>query len=117
MSDAADHVVDLYRRHAAAWVAARGPKLPERAWLERFAALLGPGAAVLDVGCGSGVPVARHLAGRGHRVTGVDSSPEMVALFRSNLPGAAAEAADMRTLDLGARFGGLLAWDSLFHLT
>ena len=25
--------------------------------------------------------------------------------------------ADMRTLDLGERFGGVLAWDSFFHLT
>src|SRR5690606_32764072 len=43
-------------------------------------------------------------------------SPEMIALFRSNLPGAAAGVADMRGLKLGRRFGGLLAWDSFFHL-
>ncbi|HEY3958852.1 MAG TPA: hypothetical protein VGM53_36280 [Streptosporangiaceae bacterium] len=38
---AAERVVDLYRRHAGAWAAARGAKLAERAWIERFAAMLG----------------------------------------------------------------------------
>ena len=91
----------------------------ERAWIERFADVLGPGATVLDVGCGSGEPIARYLADRGHCVTGIDSSPEMIALFRTNLPNAAGEAAyvaDMRSLSLGRRFDGLIAWNSFFHL-
>ncbi|MFE0028273.1 class I SAM-dependent DNA methyltransferase [Amycolatopsis sp. NPDC059021] len=117
MTDAADRVVDVYRRHASAWAGARGTQPRESGWLERFASMLAPGATVLDIGCGSGEPIARHLTGRGHRVTGVDSSPEMIALFRSNLPGASAEVADMRSLHLGPEFGGLVAWDSFFHLT
>jgi len=101
---------------AVAWAAARGAKLAERAWIEPFAAMLGHGATVLDIGCGSGWPIAACLAGWGHRVADVDSPPEMIALFRANLPGEAAEVADMRSLSLGSRFGGLVAWDSLFHL-
>jgi SAM-dependent methyltransferase len=113
---AAESIVDLYRRHAGTWAAARGAQLRERAWIERFAAMLGPGATVLDIGCGSGEPIAAYLAGRGHPVAGVDSSPEMIALFRANLPGEAADVADMRSLSLDSSFGGLVAWDSLFHL-
>jgi SAM-dependent methyltransferase len=113
---AAGRVTDLYRRHAGAWAAARGAKLAERRWIERFADMLGPGATVLDIGCGSGQPIAAYLAGRGHRVAGIDGSPEMIALFRANLPGETAEVADMRSLSLDRRFGGLIAWDSLFHL-
>ena len=116
MTDEADRVIDIYRRHAKAWTTARGTKLMERAWLERFATMLRPGAAVLDIGCGSGEPIARFLADRGHRVTGADSSPEMIDLFHANLPGEAAEVADMPTLKLERRFGGLIAWDSFFHL-
>jgi SAM-dependent methyltransferase len=112
----AEHVVDLYRRHAVAWAAARGSELAERGWIDRFAALLDPGAPVLDIGCGSGQPVAAYLAGQGHPVAGIDSSPEMIALFRANLPDQAAEVADMRSLSLDRRFGGLIAWDSFFHL-
>lgn len=113
---AAERVVDLYRRHAGAWAAVRGAEFAERAWVERFGALLGPGATVLDIGCGSGQPIAACLAQRGHRVTGIDSSPEMITLFQASLPGEATEVADMRSLSLGRRFGGLIAWDSLFHL-
>jgi SAM-dependent methyltransferase len=116
VTDHSKRVIDVYRRHARTWVAARGRTLPERLWIDRFADLLDPGAPVLDVGCGSGHPIASHLAERGHPVTGIDSSPEMVAMFRANLPDAAAEVADMRSLCLGRRFGGLIAWDSFFHL-
>jgi SAM-dependent methyltransferase len=113
---AAESVGDLYRRHAGVWAAARGTELGERGWIERFAGMLGPGATVLDIGCGSGQPIAVYLAGRGHPVAGVDGSPEMIALFRASLPDATAEVADMRSLSLGSRHGGLIAWDSLFHL-
>jgi SAM-dependent methyltransferase len=113
---AADHVVDLYRRHAAAWTAARGTELTERAWIDRFAALLDAGATVLDIGCGSGEPIAVSLFSRGHHVVGVDSSPEMIDLFRANLPDEVAQVADMRSLRLDHAFGGLIAWDSFFHL-
>lgn len=45
------------------------------------------------------------LADRGHPVTGIDSSPEMIALFRANLPDQVAEAADMRSISLDGRPG------------
>lgn len=117
MTDPADSVLTVYRRHAHAWAAARSATSGERAWLERFSSLLDPDACVLDIGCGSGKPIARYLADKGHQVVGVDGSAEMIALFRMNLPGAVAELSDMRSLHLDAEFGGLIAWDSLFHLT
>lgn len=116
--EAADAVVELYRRHAGTWARARGTELnDQRGWLERFEAMLARGATVLDVGCGTGMPIAGFLADKGHAVTGIDSSPELVARFRANVPGGAAEVADMRSLALGRTFGGIVAWDSLFHLT
>jgi len=113
----ATRIIELYRRHAGAWTSARGVVLSERAWIDRFVHLLQPGATVLDIGCGSGIPIASYIVGRAHAVTGVDGSPEMIALFRSNLPEEIAEVADMRSLNLERRYGGLIAWDSLFHLT
>jgi 2-polyprenyl-3-methyl-5-hydroxy-6-metoxy-1,4-benzoquinol methylase len=102
----AERIVDLYRRHAGAWAAARGTELRERGWIERFAALLDPGATVLDLGCGSGRPIAVYLARRGHHVTGIDSSPEMIALCWANLPDQVAEVADLRSPAWTARLAG-----------
>lgn len=117
MSREADEIIGLYRRHALAWTRARGDRLIERPWLDRFRGLLPPAGAVLDLGCGSGVPIARYLVEQGLSVIGVDSAPEMIALFEANLPGQRAHVADMRTLDLAERFDGILAWDSFFHLS
>jgi SAM-dependent methyltransferase len=117
MSGEADEIIGLYRRHALAWTTARGERLIERSWLERFLAAPPAAKTVLDLGCGSGAPIARFFAGHGYSVTGIDSAPEMIALFREKLPDQQAQVADMRTLDLRARFGGVLAWDSFFHLS
>lgn len=116
MTDAADRVVDLYRRHASAWAAARSTTAGEMAWIARFESLVRPGAQVLDIGCGTGEPIASYLAQHSHPVTGIDSSPEMVSVFRTTLPGGTARVGDMRSMRLGSMFGGLVAWDSFFHL-
>lgn len=112
MTGPAALIIDLYRRHAAAWTTSRGTALSERAWLE--VDMPQQGAVVLDIGCGSGIPIARYLTDKGHPVTGVDSSPEMIALFRTNFPQQNANVADMRLLKLDQRYGGLIAWDSFF---
>jgi cyclopropane fatty-acyl-phospholipid synthase-like methyltransferase len=74
------------------------------------------GASVLDLGCGSGSPVARHMARCGLHVTGVDASPTLISLCRERLPDQEWIIADMRSLALGRTFDGVLAWDSFFHL-
>ena len=112
-----DSVIDVYQRHGATWAGLRGDRLVEGSWLERFCALLPHGAPVLDIGCGSGVPIARELIRRGFDVTGIDATPTMLELFQRNLPGAPNYLADMRQFALGQRFAGLLAWDSFFHLS
>lgn len=117
MSAHSERIIGLYRRHAQAWDRARGRSLFEKAWLDRFAALLPVRGSILDIGCGSGEPIARYLIDGGCDVTGVDSSPAMIAMCESRLPAQTWIVADMRGLSLGRRFDGILAWDSFFHLT
>ena len=113
-----DRIIGLYEAHAAAWDAVRGDEARlEEKWLERFAALLPAGGRVLDIGCGSGRPVAGWLIGRGFGLTGLDSSPSLVAMARERFPDASWYVADIRALALGERFDGLIAWHSLFHLS
>ncbi len=117
MASPAARIIGLYDENAAEWDRLRGlGSLFEKPWLDRFLSLLGPGASVLDLGCGSARPIATYFIRSGYLVTGVDSSPALIDLCRSRFPQNEWIVADMRTLDLGRRFDGVLAWDSLFHL-
>lgn len=117
MEDAAGGISAHYGRHAASWDAdRRAAAWTDRPHIERFVDQLPPGATVLDLGCGGGVPVSAHLVATGIPVTGVDSSPTLIALCKRRMPTQEWIVADMRTLALGGRFDGILAWDSFFHL-
>lgn len=117
MQELADQVVDHYERHALEWDADRRKAAwNDKPWHVRFVASLPHGASVLDLGCGSGLPVAGYLAECGPRVTGVDSSPTLISLCRQRLPDQEWIVEDMRRLRLSRQFDGVLAWDSFFHL-
>jgi trans-aconitate methyltransferase len=117
MSRDAEKIVGLYDRHADAWDKDRSRRLMEKAWLDRFRALLPAGGTILDIGCGGAEPIARYLIEAGHALTGIDSSPRMIAICTHRFPQQSWRVADMRELSLVRRFDGLIAWDSFFHLT
>ena len=111
------HVRDVYDRRAASYDAARARSLFEAPWLERLAACLPPRGRVLDLGCGTGEPIGRWFRERGFGVVGADISAAMLAIARERWPDGDWREADMRVLDLGESFDGIVAWDSFFHLT
>lgn len=112
-----DAIRGVYERQAAAYDAQRSRALFEARWLARFAARLPAGGRVLDLGCGAGEPIARWFIAEGFDVTGVDFSTAMLEIARARWPDGDWREADMRTLDLGETFDGLVAWDSFFHLS
>jgi SAM-dependent methyltransferase len=112
-----ERIVGLYEDNAAAFDRQRGRDLHEQGWLDRFLDLLPDSPRILDIGCGMGEPVAAYLIDRGARLTGLDSSPSLAALARSRFPAHEWIVGDMRALDLGRRFDGLIAWHSFFHLS
>ena len=113
-----EDIVSLYQRHADAWDRGRRAELTiERAWMDRFTELLPPGASILDMGCGSGQPIAKYLIERGYNVTGIDSSPPLIEKCRARFPHHEWLVADMRTVALNRTFDAIVAWDSFFHLS
>lgn len=85
-------------------------------WLQLLEKRVAPGADVLDLGCGCGVPVARRLSRR-YAVTGVDLSPVQVARARELVPGATFVCADMSTLEFpAASFSAIVCLFALIHL-
>jgi 2-polyprenyl-3-methyl-5-hydroxy-6-metoxy-1,4-benzoquinol methylase len=57
----------------------------DRELLNQFAALVDVGRPVLDIGCGPGHTTA-HLTSLGLRATGVDLSPQMIAMAAETFP-------------------------------
>jgi cyclopropane fatty-acyl-phospholipid synthase-like methyltransferase len=82
---------------------------------------LPPGARVLDVGCGTGVPTARQLTHAGYEVTGIDISEGMLQLARRDVPTATFRQLDVADLPAkGIAEGGheaVVAFFSLLMLT
>ncbi len=117
MSYPADLIIGHYERHAVAWDADRREAAwNDERWIDRFVGLLPAAGSVLDLGCGGGEPVAFKMVADGLQVTGVDSSATLISLCQSRMPHQQWVHADMRSVSLGRRFDGVLAWDSFFHL-
>lgn len=117
LTDLAGGVIRHYQKHACDWDADRRAAVwNDRPWHDRFIAALPSNATVLDLGCGAGSPVALHMVERGLRVTCVDASTTLIALCRDRMPNQSWVVGDMRSVSLGQKFDGVLAWDSFFHL-
>lgn len=72
------------------------------------AALVPPGARVLDAGCGTG-RVAARLHALGYPVVGVDVDEPMVAVARERFPDIPWHVADLASLELGRSFDLVVA--------
>ena len=109
-----------YEGVAAEFLAGRG-RAPSTAIgtraVRNWARQLPRGAAVVDLGCGPGLPITKVLVSEGLDVYGVDASPSFVAAFRHNLPEipVACEAVE-DSLFFNRMFDGVLAWGLIFLL-
>jgi len=103
-----------YDTCAASYAKARSSCPPTE--LGSLTSRLCAGATVLDIGCGTGVPIAQELA-RKYRVTGVDISGEQIRRARLNVPEAAFVQSEIMTLELAdSRFDAAVVFYTVFHL-
>lgn len=108
--------VRSYDRIAEEWDRYRRGKPVDPAVVS-LADRLPEGAEVLDVGCGTGIPIDRYLAGRGYLVTGIDPSGNMLEKAASlALPGAVFLRSDLDGFRTEKTFDAAVAFDSLFHV-
>ncbi|MFB7126514.1 class I SAM-dependent methyltransferase [Kitasatospora sp. NPDC056273] len=86
-------------------------------WIEELLGRLPEAGTVLDVGCGTGVPVARSLAATGRRVTGVDISDVQIRRARELVPEAEFIRADATTLAFPpGTFDAVVCLYALIHI-
>jgi cyclopropane fatty-acyl-phospholipid synthase-like methyltransferase len=110
-----------YESVAAQFMAGRGSACSAGIGVKEvrnWARSLPPGAAVIDLGCGPGIPITEVLVAESLNVFAVDAAPSFVEAFRRNLPNTpvACEAVqDSRFFD--RTFDAVLAWGLIFLLS
>ena len=85
-------------------------------WLDELTPFLTPGAPVLDLGCGCGIPVARRLAVT-HQVTGIDISAVQIERARQLVPNGRFLCADMMAVAFPpAHFEAIISLYAVIHV-
>lgn len=84
--------------------------------LTRLVDGLEPDSVVLDLGCGTGRPIATHVAALGFRVCGVDQSAAMLDIARTRLPDHEWIRSEIENFPFATPCAAAIAWDSLFHI-
>lgn len=106
-----------YNAIAPDWDAARRSFYGrEREYVDALLEGIGTPANVLDLGCGTGRPIAEYILLKGHRVTGVDYAESLLDLARARFPAATWIHADIASYVPGDRFDAVVCWDALFHI-
>ena len=85
-------------------------------YVDRILEGLPPHAKVLDLGCGTGNPIARHIIDRGFAVVGADQSGKLLEIAKTVVPEAELIHADMIDIEFSQTFAAAIAWDSVFHV-
>lgn len=108
-------IATAYDRIAEEYGRVRSPSVGLK-YIDMIIGMLPNQGKVLDIGCGTGIPIARRLVENGLAVHGIDVSARMISLARQNVPKATFEIADIISWSADESFDGFVAWDSLFHL-
>jgi SAM-dependent methyltransferase len=73
-------------------------------------------AKVLDLGCGTGSPVAKHIVQKGFKLIGIDQSKKMLEIAKLVVPEGEFVNGDMVEIEFTDKFAAVIAWDSVFHV-
>lgn len=108
---------DSYNAIASSWDAARRSFYGrEREYVDALLEGSPAGSHVLDLGCGTGRPVAEYILSKGYRVTGVDQAEALLSIARERHPQATWIAGRIEDFTSQKRFSAIVCWDALFHI-
>lgn len=110
-------IYEIYNKIADWYDTHRSSELFEKPYLDMAISHIQPRTQILDLGCGSGVPIAQYFIQKGFEVTGIDGSQKQIAFAKSHVPAMKSSVADMREINLGKKYDCIIAWHSFFHLT
>lgn len=103
-------VTQLYEEEGDFWLEERAESpFFEKKYLDWLITNLPAAGEILDLGCGDGWPIASYLIDQGFVVTGVDGAKGMIAKATARFSHQRWLVGDMRTLNLGKTFAGIIA--------
>ena len=71
---------------------------------------------ILDIGCGSGFPIANYFIEKNFSVTGIDGSQELLNIAKNKCPKMRGLYGDVRTIEFNETVDAIVEWWCLFHL-
>ena len=104
-----------YNKIAERWAESRDNSFLSKLVVE-FASKIKSGGKVLDIGCGTGFPIATYLSELGFTVTGIEISEKLLqkAIDRK-LPNTEFYLCDFFDFEPRDKYDGIIAFDSFFH--
>lgn len=81
-----------------------------------FMTILPDRGTILDMGCGSGIPITAQFAEAGFSVHGIDRSEKLLNKAKNNVPTASFEKAEIEEYQIIEKYNAVILWDSLFHI-
>lgn len=105
-----------YDQIASGFAEMRDSFATEQKYLDSFIQHLPSKGNVLDLGCGSGYPIASYLIDKGFEVTGIDGSEKLLEIAKVKCPAMKQIHSDVRTVSITEKFDGIIEWWCLFHL-
>ncbi|MBS0286693.1 MAG: class I SAM-dependent methyltransferase [Proteobacteria bacterium] len=88
----------------------------EQKYLDKLIKLIPSQSSILDVGCGSGYPIASYLIEKGFEVTGIDGSQKLLDIAKELCPKMKGVLGDVRSVTLAEKFDAVVEWWCLFHI-
>lgn len=106
---------DSYNKIIDSWIKARNNAIVNKPVID-FADHINSTETILDIGCGTGMPITKYLSDRNFSITGIDQSAKMIEMAKSaGIKNAVFSTCDFFDFESDEKFNGIIAWDSLFH--
>lgn len=89
----------------------------EQKYLDMLINMIPEASHILDIGCGSGFPIADYLTGKNFHVTGIDASKKLLDIAKKKCPKMSALHGDIRTVKFNQTVDAIVEWWCLFHIS
>jgi 2-polyprenyl-3-methyl-5-hydroxy-6-metoxy-1,4-benzoquinol methylase len=100
---------------ATKWDEDRGKTNVEKIIIE-FVSKIKPKGKILDIGCGTGFPIAKYLSDREFSITGIDISENQIKIARDKkISNARFYTYNFFDFEPDKKYDGIIAFDSFFH--